>query len=470
MMLIFGLMLLQTAACVEFTCRFGQPDPCYAALGHKLNLQMVDDRIYKLKIKRINNNQDDPFCKVRNDNKSKAECDLYNNRTEVTVINGTLIINRVVGADSGIYTLHIDHSDGTVSSADLQVKVEAPIGSVNVSLNCSSSGGKSVSCSSDGDLLIYSWTLNGDPLTNANTNIHLNETTEGVVICSVKNHVSQQQKDISIDCPGTTTVAVTSRLTSTMASSKQAPGHAPIGSVNVSLTCSSSGGKSVSCSSDGDSLVYSWTLNGDPLTDANTNIHLNETTEGVVICSVKNHVSDGRKGISLDCSGTTTVAVTSRLTSTLASSTQTTGHGTSSFPTGTTLTHNQISGSFYLSMTIQLFMIILGCVALVLILLFITVCHFYKRKQVKSTPAPAGDTELVYAQISHEKHNKKRGKNKSESLPATDVEHAAVGPQTKRKELKEEEVQYGEVTFTPNQSNAHRVPKEECLYAQVQRP
>jgi len=78
----------------------------------------------------------------------------------------------------------------------------APIGSVEVSLTCSSSGGKSVSCSSDGDLLIYSWTLNGDPLTDANTNIHLNETTEGVVICSVKNHVSQQQKNISIDCPG----------------------------------------------------------------------------------------------------------------------------------------------------------------------------------------------------------------------------------------------------------------------------
>ncbi|XP_039518866.1 pregnancy-specific glycoprotein 22 [Pimephales promelas] len=225
MMLIFGLMLLQTAACVEFTCRFGQPDPCYAALGHKLNLQMLDDRIYKLKIiKRINNNQDDSFCKVKNDTKSKAECDLYNNRPEVTFINGTLIINRVIRADSGNYTLHIDHSDGTVTSADLQVKVEAPIGSVEVSLTCSSSGGKSVSCSSDGDSLVYSWTLNGDPLTDTNTNIHLNETTEGVVICSVKNHVSDGHKGISLDCSGTTTVAVTSHLTSTLTSSTQTPG------------------------------------------------------------------------------------------------------------------------------------------------------------------------------------------------------------------------------------------------------
>jgi len=113
---------------VEFTCRFNQSVPCYAALGHKLNLQMLDNRIYKLTIiKRINNNQDGPFCKVRNDNKSKIECGLYNNRPEVTFINGTLIINRVIRADSGIYTLHLDHSDGTVKSADLQVKVEGTV-------------------------------------------------------------------------------------------------------------------------------------------------------------------------------------------------------------------------------------------------------------------------------------------------------------------------------------------------------
>ncbi|KAK7140949.1 hypothetical protein R3I93_015179 [Phoxinus phoxinus] len=347
MMLIFGLMLLQTAACVEFNCRFDQSVPCYAALGHKLNLQMVDASYYKLNIiKRINNNPDDPVCKVKNDSKSKTECGLFMNRTEVTVINGNLIINRVTRADSGNYTLKLEHSDGIETSADLQVKVEAPIGSVNVSIICSSSGVKSVSCSSDGDHLNYSWTLNGHPMMDGNTNIQLNNTTHGDIICSVKNHVSDGQKNISVeDCPP----------------------------------------------------------------------------------------------------GTTTVAVTSGLTSTLTSSTQTSGHD------------------------ISFYMIILGCVALVLILLFITACHFYKRKRLKSTPAAAGDTELVYAQISHEKHNKKSGRKKSESLSAADVEYAAVGPQTKRKEKKEEEVQYGEVRFTPSRSNARQEPKEECLYSQVQR-
>ncbi len=105
-------------------CRFDQSDHCYAALGHKLNLSMVlDASEYDLKlIKRINNDIDDPVCKVKNG--KKKDCDLYNNRPEAAVINGTLVINRVIRADSGNYTLTLDHSDGTETSRDLQVIVE----------------------------------------------------------------------------------------------------------------------------------------------------------------------------------------------------------------------------------------------------------------------------------------------------------------------------------------------------------
>ncbi len=53
-----------------------------------------------------------------------SECGLYNNRPGVTVINGTLIINRVIRADSGNYTLTLVHSDGSETSGDLQVIVE----------------------------------------------------------------------------------------------------------------------------------------------------------------------------------------------------------------------------------------------------------------------------------------------------------------------------------------------------------
>jgi len=105
-------------------CWFNQSDHCYTALGHKLNLMMVlDASEYDLNIiKRINNAAVDPVCRVKYGKMKK--CDLYNNRTEVTVINGTLIINRVIRADSGNYTLRLDRSDGSETSRDLQVIVE----------------------------------------------------------------------------------------------------------------------------------------------------------------------------------------------------------------------------------------------------------------------------------------------------------------------------------------------------------
>ncbi|XP_043089175.1 si:zfos-741a10.3 [Puntigrus tetrazona] len=127
-MLIFGLMLLlPTAACLDRFCSFDQSDPCYTALGDKLNLLMVNASKYDLKIqKRTNNPQDDPVCRVRNGTMKRSECDLYRNRPEVTVINGTLIINPVIRTDSGNYRLTVYNSDGSETSRDLQVIVEAP--------------------------------------------------------------------------------------------------------------------------------------------------------------------------------------------------------------------------------------------------------------------------------------------------------------------------------------------------------
>ncbi|XP_048035689.1 uncharacterized protein LOC125261132 [Megalobrama amblycephala] len=198
MKLIFGLMLLKTAACLEFNCRFNQSDPCYAALGHKLNLLMVDTSRYDLKIlKIINYNSDDPDCRVKNDRIKENECDLFNNRPEVSFINGILIINRVIRADSGTYRLEVFGSDGRKTTKYLQVIVEAPIGSVEVSIIYSSCGLMRVFCSSDGDPRLFSWTLNGDPLMDGNI-IDLDEGTDGNISCSVKNHVSHRQKTVRL--------------------------------------------------------------------------------------------------------------------------------------------------------------------------------------------------------------------------------------------------------------------------------
>ncbi|XP_042594616.1 uncharacterized protein LOC109101046 isoform X3 [Cyprinus carpio] len=329
---------------------------------------------YDLKVKkRINNNTaDDPVCRVKNDRMRMSQCDLYNNRPEVTVINGTVIINRVIRADSGNYRLTLSGLNGTETSRDLQVIVEAPIGSVEVSIIWSSSGVMRVFCSSEGDQLLYSWTLNGDPLMDGNSSIDLDERTDGDISCSVKNHVSHAQNTIRLKpCPEPTTAAVTSSVTSSLTSS-----------LTSSVTSQAS-------------------ENGTSFSSAGMNVTTNVTLS-----------SEER-------------------------------------------------------WKFLLYMIASGCVALILILLFITVCYVYKKKQQKSTTAAAGDTELIYTDISPEKKDENKT---TESLPAAEEEYASVRPQTKRKKKKEEEeeVQYGEVTFTPNHSVAPQQPQEECVYAQVQ--
>ncbi len=102
-------------------CWLNQSDPCYAALGHKLTLRNAKQ--YEVKIqKNIDNKETDPVCKVKDD--TKKDCDLYSNRPDVKVINGTLIINRVIREDSGNYTVTFSPPNGSVISTYLQVNVE----------------------------------------------------------------------------------------------------------------------------------------------------------------------------------------------------------------------------------------------------------------------------------------------------------------------------------------------------------
>ncbi|XP_052005451.1 T-cell surface antigen CD2-like [Xyrauchen texanus] len=318
MLFIFGLLLLliPTHTCVEMFCRFNQTDPCYTSLGHKLYLQMVmDARNVELRFKKGTDSTADAIFRVKNNKIMEfKEYESIRNRSEFIFNNGTLILNSVIRSDSGTYRLEIYNSDGThTHTNNLQVIVEAPIGSVEVSINCSSSGEKRVSCSSEGDQLIFNWTLNGQELEDGNNTIHLDEEISGSITCTVKNHISHGQ--------------------------------------------------------------YTTRVNR--------------------------------------CAGTTTATVTSHLTSTVNDSTQTSGHVVS-------------------------VVVALGSGTVILILLVITVYHIYKkRKQFKPTAEVGDDTELVYAHITHKKLKRKDEHKRSELTPTGDVEYATINHQTKMKMMEE---------------------------------
>ncbi|TWW54074.1 hypothetical protein D4764_0236800, partial [Takifugu flavidus] len=164
------------------------------------------------------------------------------------------------------------------------VSLSAPVSTVRLMSECLSQGEKRMSCSSVGDSPQYSWTLDGDTLTddqllsgnNETNEIILKQTVSGRLVCLVRNHVSE---------------ASVTEMISTCA---------PVSTVRLMSECLSQGEKRMSCSSVGDSPQYSWTLDGDTLTDdqllsgnnETNEIILKQTVSGRLVCLVRNHVSE----------------------------------------------------------------------------------------------------------------------------------------------------------------------------------
>ncbi len=95
----------------------------------------------------------------------------------------------------------------------LSVFPSAPVSSVQLLSECLSQGQMRVSCSSEeGDSPQYSWTLNGQRLTDTqllsgNTeskNITLRQDVSGKLVCSVRNDVSEVSREEDISTCGET--------------------------------------------------------------------------------------------------------------------------------------------------------------------------------------------------------------------------------------------------------------------------
>ncbi|XP_053284198.1 uncharacterized protein LOC128445497 isoform X2 [Pleuronectes platessa] len=193
------VMLLAVSHGVETTCDVRQKDgaQCYGALGGTVDLQLMDRaaEIFSITkntttILRWKNNKISPNIKA----------DKYS----FTPSDGMLRISNLIRSDTDDYTLQIRNSDGALlENRTLRLSIQAPVSSVRLVPECLSQGEMRVSCSSEGgDSPQYSWTLDGHTLTedkllsgnHETDSITLRQDVEGVLRCSVNNHVSHFEK------------------------------------------------------------------------------------------------------------------------------------------------------------------------------------------------------------------------------------------------------------------------------------
>nr|XP_029503935.1 T-cell surface antigen CD2-like [Oncorhynchus nerka] len=129
----------------------------------------------------------------------------YVNRSEF-FNNGTFRLDRVIEEDSGDYQLETYNSEGRVlHKVNMLLEIKAPVSEPVLSHLCLPHGETVVTCSSEGDGLQYSWTLNGQNLTRSvaydhyqNSVIILKSDVTGTLTCMVQNKVSTSNSTIHL--------------------------------------------------------------------------------------------------------------------------------------------------------------------------------------------------------------------------------------------------------------------------------
>ncbi|XP_047657161.1 uncharacterized protein LOC113659133 isoform X2 [Tachysurus fulvidraco] len=247
-------------------CRFTQRNPCYVAVGQRLQLQMPWDDGFDLKT-------DSLILRYRKTQSSPPTPRFP--RWQFVNDNKTMILTSAERSDSGTYTLNIFDVDGrSKGSSTLQVNIEAQVSSVKVSYSCLFSEVRKVTCSADGDDLHFSWTSDFNTLPqleNGTSTVTLEQDHQGNITCHVENNVSRVHYTIELhQCP------------------------AQVSSVKVSYSCLFSEVRKVTCSADGDNLHFSWTsdFNTFPqLENGTSTVTLEQDRQGNITCHVENHIS-----------------------------------------------------------------------------------------------------------------------------------------------------------------------------------
>ncbi|KAK3552455.1 hypothetical protein QTP86_011962 [Hemibagrus guttatus] len=239
MQIIFGILLTFTGAASGLlfqdpvVCKFNESNQCYVALGQQLRLQTLWEDRFDLKANSL-------ILRYRKAQSSPPTPRLP--RWQFVNDSKTMILTSAERNDSGTYTLNIFNVDGSdKGNYTLQVTIEAPVSSVNVSHSCLTPG--FVICSADGDNLHFNWTsdFNSLPqLENWTSTVTVDKDHQGNLTCHVENHVSRDHKTVELHpCTvSTTTEGTTMDPTPPSLGTNSTVSHNEINSCNQTLTTS----------------------------------------------------------------------------------------------------------------------------------------------------------------------------------------------------------------------------------------
>ncbi|KAJ8348144.1 hypothetical protein SKAU_G00267330 [Synaphobranchus kaupii] len=203
----FGALLILTATS-QVTASACRPEhnrtvQCYGALGESVFLHLgVASKDAELRVngkeKNILNYKSDKFTRYKLTNSSQF------------FINWTLRLDSVLKNDSEEYEVVVHSKEGILQfKSKIQLIIQAPLSEPVISQLCLPHGEVRVSCSSDGDVTEYNWTLGHKPLDGGaaylkdeKNTVILKKNVSGNITCSVWNHVSHNLTTVRLSaCP-----------------------------------------------------------------------------------------------------------------------------------------------------------------------------------------------------------------------------------------------------------------------------
>ncbi|XP_076143293.1 uncharacterized protein LOC143125576 isoform X1 [Alosa pseudoharengus] len=233
--------------------------------------------------------------------------------------------------------------------------------------------------------------------------------------------------------------------------------EAPVSDVDLSISCSDNGERTVMCSSNGNSPQYSWSLDGRPLGEAdadlssdNQTLRLRGDVTGQLTCSVRNHISSTHttRLMELCSDASTTVSVT---------------------PANHTLPsdHTERPVSVIYVSSFLVFILVCLCVA-------VWMFYVWRKRRNTHTPVKKGPDDVVYVQLT----TNGRRRSDMRGVEAQEVVYSDVATANRRSRCKSRkppaeayELEYAEVLAykrrAPVDTHHTHTPAESVEYGEV---